>query len=1259
MKKVTAICWRAAASRLTALIPDLAGAVDLKVYAADTLSEEEFDESGLHDILSEADFLLLNESARDSVWPLITDYLTNNPKKAAYIGSDISLKNADPLLLEYSAKCNLYFTYNGKDNLINMVRYAAAMAGDETISYEEPVPLPWEGIFHPDEPEVIYGSTEEYLAKHPLRGKGLIGLLTARATYLNEDVRVENMLIRMIEEAGYDVLPFYTYSWKEDSLGTLGPSGALRKYAFDDNGQNRLSGLIKLAGFFMSGRVQDTDDPILREMDCPVFRPIASSQTTLEEWENDPDGTLRDAAWSIVMPEMEGCIEPVFIGAAERSGESERRVPIESRCRKFVSRVLKWVQLSKKPNAEKKVVFMLNNNPCASVEATVGGGAKLDAPESVIRIMRAMKEAGYAIDTPPEDGKALIRTIMEKKAISDFRWTTVGEIVEKGGVLRRITKEEYLPWFEELPENVREDMIRAWGNPPGEEIDGIPAAMVYEGTILITGLSFGNALVCVQPKRGCAGSRCDGTVCKILHDPHVPPTHQYLAAYRYYERMFGADFIIQVGTHGNLEFLPGKGTALSDSCFPDICIGSMPNLYIYNADNPPEGTIAKRRASAVLIDHMQTVYSPGGLYEELEAIDDLVQQYEAAKHNENAQSELLMQDILAKLGESSLKDQLGMPVDEEHFPMIRVKLHEILTQIRNTQIPEGMHIFGEIPDGDARCDLIYGILRYEPGDGTGLRSLTAKMVGLDFQALLGNPGEFIEKAGRTAGAVLSDLDRIGRIITGRLMNGGALDDSIDEKGIYHIENEDAKQEILALRERILDISRRIGSSDEIGSLLHAADGRYVLPGPAGVVTRGRDDILPTGRNFYTMDPSSVPTKAAWVVGQKLADGVIERFLTESGRYPETFGVYWMSNDLLWGGGEGLAQMMALLGVRPKWLRNGKVRSFDIIPLEELRRPRIDVTVKLSGILRDNFRDRMDLLDRAIFAVAALDEPEEMNFVRKHTQEAMKSGLSFEDAAGRLFGARPGTYLTGITLQIYSSAWQEHSDMTDVFTHFNGYSYSGGKYGAEAFRSLERTLKTVDITYNKVMNDEHDLLGCSCYYGAQGGMTAAARELSGRDVKAYYGDTREAGAIKVRAMSEELSRVVQARLLNPKWIEGQKAHGYKGATDISKRIGRIYGWEATTGDIGDWVFDGITRTYVENEENRRFMQENNPWAMEEIMRRLIEAKQRGLWKPADGLDELLEDAYLDIEGVLEENVGDGSETFQGGAIDINGVPVFEK
>ena len=416
--------------------------------------------------------------------------------------------------------------------------------------------------------------------------------------------------------------------------------------------------------------------------------------------------------------------------------------------------------------------------------------------------------------------------------------------------------------------------------------------------------------------------------------------------------------------------------------------------------------------------------------------------------------------------------------------------------------------------------------------------------------------------------------------------------------------------------------------------------------------RDLSKVLPSGRNIYSLDPDIVPTKAAWVIGQKLGDAVLERFQREENRYPETFGMYWMCNDVMWADGEGMAQIMYLIGVRPKWQPNGKVTAYEIIPLEELKRPRIDVSIHVSGILRDNFRSRLDLLDDAVLAVAALDEPEDMNYIRKHTVQSMLDhNMDFNMAAARVFGARPGTYLNGVSLQVFASAWKERSELLDVYTYFNGYSYSRESYGAEAYKSFQQTLKTLDVTYNKVVSDEHDLLTCSCYFGVQGGMAAAARTLRGQDVSSYYGDSREALNVQVRSLSEEIGRVVQTKLLNPKWIEGQKRHGYKGAGDISKRIGRVYGWEATTDAVGDWVFDEITRTYVQNRENFEFFMENNPWAMEEIARRLIEAQQRGLWNPAEGLMEAIQENYLEIEGLLEADMGDGRSDFQGGAIDI--------
>ncbi len=456
----------------------------------------------------------------------------------------------------------------------------------------------------------------------------------------------------------------------------------------------------------------------------------------------------------------------------------------------------------------------------------------------------------------------------------------------------------------------------------------------------------------------------------------------------------------------------------------------------------------------------------------------------------------------------------------------------------------------------------------------------------------------------------------------------------------------------AIREKVLDLNKRIEESREIEALLKGFDGGYIPAGPSGLITRGRDDVLPTGRNFYSLDPHRVPTKSAFEVGKRLAEKLIEKHLQEEGRYPENVAIFWMANDIMWADGEGMGQILWLFGVKPKWLSNGRVKGFEIISLDELKRPRIDVTIRVSGITRDNFPMCIELIDEALQAVASLDEPEEMNFVKKHTLENLKiNGGDFRSATLRIFCSMPGVYQAGTQLAVYASAWKTEKDLAEVFLYWNGYAYGKGIWGEAKHKEFANILKTVDITYNKVVSDEYDLFGCCCYFGTHGGMTSAARYLSGKEVKTYYGDTRDPDHVEVRDLAEEIRRVVRTKLLNPKWIEGMKRHGYKGAGDISKRVGRVYGWSATTKEVDSWIFDEIARTFLMNEENRNFFKESNPWALEEIARRLLEAWERGLWDPAEEVKEHLKKLYLEIEGWLEEAMEDLKGNFQGGSIDI--------
>lgn len=1170
------------------------------------------------------------------------------------------------------ARAYAYLAEGGTENCRRLLEFLAHQV-NPGIGVEDPVPLPWQGILRPPD-QTVHATFEAYRRFHPALHPRTVGVFFSRHTFTNTDGAMERDLIEALEAHGLAVLPVFSHGVPDKEAGALGPIETARRFFLDPQGAPRIDALINLHFFFLgreagsglseTGVAAQTVD-LFRTLNVPVFKPVVSYSKSIQEWEEDPQGLIAEVSFGIAMPEFEGNIEPIIMACSRKLTDArsetafEIREIIGGRVSHIAERVARWVRLSARPPARRKAVFVLHKNECAGLEAGVGGAAGLDSAESVVRVLRRMQEAGYRIEGAPESGEALMQTILERKAIAEFRWTTVDEIVAKGGHLALLKSEVYEKWFAELPEKARSALVKAWGEPPGQEVNGVPAAMVHDGKLVITGLNFGNVNVIMQPKRGCAGSRCDGQVCKILHDPDIPPPHQYIATYMYMDRVFDADVIVHVGTHGNLEWLPGKGAGLSGACWPDIAAGRLPHLYIYNADNPAEGVVAKRRSYATLVDHMQAVMTTADTYGELQDLEELLNDHQRAKQTDPARAHHLEHLINEAIDRAHFRREIDA-LKAPDFNAVARRCHDLLSRIRNSQTRTGMHVFGEQPRDGGRAEVINTILRFDSGSKLNTHRLVFDLWGEDLPGALENPG-LASRSGKTYGRMIFEADRLAEGLIARLIGGERLEKLIEEHapGGMEASLQERFEQFAALVE---EIDRRIEDSREIDSLLNAMNAGYVPAGPSGYLSRGRYDILPTGRNFYNVDPTRIPTRAAWQVGVKLADALLKRYLEEEGRYPESVGMVWLASDIMRADGEQIGQILHLLGARPTWKGNGQIDDFDILPGETLGRPRIDVNIRVSGITRDCFPDAVTYLDRVVQAVAMQDEDPQRNFIRKHiVEQAAGSDLDLGDSGHfrrltyRIFCAQPGVYKAGVNLAVAASAWKTADDLSDVYVFWNGYAYGGGAgdatYGTEAHRELVENLGRVEVTFDKHISDEGDFLNCCGFYGNYGGMTVAAKSISGHAPKTYYGDTRDPANVAVTDFADELRRVVRAKLLHPKYLEGMKAHGYQGAAELSKRIGRVYGFGVTTEKVDDWIFDEIAETFMLDQEMKAWFEAVNPWAMEEIGRRLLEAESRGIWQPARDLLEQLRNAYLETEARLEETIGDVQGDFQGGAVDV--------
>ena len=1169
----------------------------------------------------------------------------------------------------------------GEGNLRNLVKLMLKGVGldVEVGEAEEP---PWHGIYHPE--LGTYTSLKDYLRDYGSGSRALVGLLFYRGYWLYGHLSFVDELIRALEEEGLGVVPVFTQGFK---YGDDVPDAedSIREF-FLINGRPVIDALISLKSFFIlrhgkwwrsrssSLRVVEGVE-LLKMLGVPVIQLIMDPYQSVDEWWGSEAGISYLAqVYHVIMPEVDGAIEPIFYAGSRVDEDGVKRYEaLREHARYVARRVRRWVELRRKPPKERRVAIILINPPCKSLEANVAVGLGLDVPESVVRLLKRLRESGYYVGGDiPESGEELIKLILSRKALSEFRWTSVEDIVRCGGALDFVDAETYMKWFEELPKDVRDEMIKEWGHPLKVlegNVEKELVGMVYEGKFVIPGLRFGNVVVLPQPKFGCAGPACDGRVCKVLHNPSIKPPHQWLAVYRWLSRVFRADIIIHFGTHGYLEFRPGKGVGLSPKCWPEISIDDVPHLYVYAVSNPMEGVIAKRRSYAVIVDHL---YPPMGLADVLGDLEKLLNEYAKAKQLGELGRLKAVYDELVKVARKHNVPIKGGDPDE-----VVEEIHRYCHVVRGTQVNLGLHVFGNPPSTpEALAEHVATVMAYDTHKYPSIRRVLAKCLGLDYDSLRSAGLRVLPDLGMTSTEVLDALHNLAKQVVRELLEAGygpenlrkhalrrAIDDAVRRvpalKSLSLTGEDAVLEEALSAFRAALEIAEGIKSCvKEYDGILTGINGGFVEPGPSGALTRGKVEILPTGRNFYAVDPSTLPTKAAWRVGVETAEKLIKYYLSRHGRYPERVGFVLWSIDAYKADGEELAQILYLLGVRPVWGASGSVEGVEVIPLEELGRPRIDVLVRISGIVRDTLPNYVYLIDEAVTKVASLNEPPEMNFVRKHYLEHVRKLTELgkdlseakELALARVFGSPPGTYGAGVNYAVEASAWRGDADLAKVWIHWSSHSYSRKSYGREAVEPLVLSIREVDVVTRNHVSDEHDLLGCCCYFAYHGGFYGTVKALSGRDdVEVVTVDTRDVTATEVRDVKEEVERVVRAKLLNPAWISAMMRHGYRGANEIQRKVLHLYGWSATAKVVDDWVFEKIAETYVLNREMREWFIKHNVWALEEMVRRLIEAAERGLWRAPKEVLEELKEIHGEVEGVLEDSLAGGE--VQGGLISV--------
>ena len=1225
-----------------------------------------------------------------------------------------------------------YFQAGGSANLAQLLRYLSDHLLLTGFSFEPAHPLPEHGIHDPD---LAPGAgLADWLALRDA-SRPSVGIVFYRAHWMSGNTRFIDAMLNALEARGMNVLPVFTSSLRAGAGDGGGLPSALR-YLADATGAH-VDVLINTTSFAMGEITPGGPTPagwsvgVLEALDVPVLQAITSGMT-LEQWSQSARGlNPLDTAMNVVLPEFDGRIITVplsFKGrAAGLQNEAVEYDPLPDRVARIAGIAARFARLKRMPNADKRVAFMFTNS--SSKASQIGNAVGLDAPASLMRILEAMRADGYDAGQATGDGTALIHDLIARCSYDNI-YVTAEQLQNAAG---RVPAQRYAQWFAELPLSLREKMSAQWGEAPGE-------AYVHDGHLSLAGIEMGNVFVALQPPRG-YGMDPDA----IYHQPDLPPTHHYYALYRWLRDEWRADAIVHVGKHGTMEWLPGKGVGLSEECFPDALLGDVPLFYPFIINDPGEGSQAKRRGHAVVVDHLTPPMTTADTYGALAQLTQLVDEYYQVEVLDPAKLPLLQQQIWELVKQTNLNSDLQMRLlhhdhdhdhdhdhghahhhhahdhdhDHDHGDGLPAALSAMggsdvahliedldgyLCELGSAQIRDGLHILGRCPDDEQMPDMLVSLTRLPNLDIPGLQSEVARLFGLTMDLLLDQQtrrlnvvpalARLAERPVVSRANALDAVDVLCRRLYDELRAwryDPARIDAVIDRVFGALDAADAATPLLqpALRAKVnvlsqmgkprtkpaepraqspataiangsarFDAIRRVlgfacrelvpnlaRATDEIDNLLNGLAGRYVPAGPSGSPTRGMAQILPTGRNFYSVDPRSVPSQSAWRVGQQLAREVLERYQRESGDYPESVAISIWGTSAMRTHGDDVAQILALLGVRPVWRAESRqVSGVEIIPLDELKRPRIDVTTRISGFFRDAFPQLIDLIDDAVNQVIALDEPLTHNFVRKHylaeLADWLGQGVDQEEAkrrAGyRIFGAKPGAYGAGVLPLIQHRNWEADADFAEAYVNWGGYAYARGLQGMDQRDAFRMRLSGVQIALHNQDNREHDIFDSDDYLQFHGGMIATIRALSGQQPRHYFGDSHDPSRAQVRDLKEETLRVFRSRVVNPKWLASIQRHGYKGGLELTATVDYLFGYDATAQVMDDWMYEDVAQSYAFDPAMQQFLQDANPWAQNAIAERLLEAASRGMWaEPRPQTLEQLRELYLRSEELLEE------------------------